>query len=46
MNAKGKDQNRQIEQLQKLLKKTQKLPQVQELSEETIAAEVEEVQNK
>jgi len=46
MIAKDIDQNRQIVQLKKLLKKTQALPQVQDLSTETIEAEVEEVQNK
>jgi hypothetical protein len=46
MKAKDNEQNRQSEKLKKLLKKTQALPQLQELSEETIEAEVEDVQNK
>jgi len=45
MNTKDKDKNLQVEQLKKLFKKTQALPQVQDLSEEAINAEVEKVRD-
>lgn len=43
MDSKDNDRNRQVKELKELLKRTQALPQMQEVSEEEIEAEVEEV---
>lgn len=46
MESKQSDTTGKVKELQELLKKTQALPQVQELSEKIIEAEVEEARNK